>query len=82
MCGRLEQILDARDPDFHDFGLNVVKIDDKKTAKQHGILTFPGLTIFRAAGQGINYEGRGNLFILCKIPTWFVNRYPSPSAVC
>ena len=56
MCGRLDQILDAHHHDFDDFGLNVVKIDDKKIAKQSGILTFPGLTLFKA-GEGINYEG-------------------------
>lgn len=49
-------ILETEHADLVDAGIHVVKMNDKKTAKQAGVLTFPGLTFFKA-GIGSNYEG-------------------------
>jgi hypothetical protein len=43
--------------DLADAGVRVAKMADKKTAKQNGVLTFPGLTFFKAA-KGHNFEGK------------------------
>ena len=55
-CDRVLSILETEHEDLVDAGVHVVKMNDKKTAKQAGVLTFPGLTFFKA-GIGTNYEG-------------------------
>ena len=45
--------------ELDEAGVQVVKVNDKKTAKQHGISQFPGLTYFKA-GEGKNYHGNYN----------------------
>lgn len=56
MLEELEQI----DDDTDSFGVDFVKINDKRLAKQYGIKNFPALTYFREK-QPIIYEG---LFLL------------------
>jgi len=55
-CDRVQSILETRQTDLADAGIRVVKLADRKTAKQNGVLTFPGLTFFKA-GKGHNFEG-------------------------
>lgn len=43
MLAELEKI----DDDTDSFGVDFVKINDKRLAKQYGIKTFPALTYFR-----------------------------------
>ncbi len=49
-------ILETRQAELADAGVKVVKLADRKTAKQNGVLTFPGLSFFKA-GRGSNFEG-------------------------
>ena len=56
-CDRVQSILETRQSDLGDAGVRVVKLADRKTAKQNGVLTFPGLTFFKA-GKGHNFEGK------------------------
>lgn len=49
-------ILETEHEELTDAGVSVVKMNDRKSAKQAGVLTFPGLTFFKA-GIGNNYEG-------------------------
>lgn len=52
MLEELEQI----DDDTDSFGVDFVKINDKRLAKQYGITKFPALTYFRNK-QPIIYDG-------------------------
>ncbi|XP_033225362.1 uncharacterized protein LOC117178180 isoform X2 [Belonocnema kinseyi] len=52
VLGELEKI----DDDTDTFGVDFVKINDKRLAKQYGIKTFPALTYFREK-EPIIYEG-------------------------
>jgi hypothetical protein len=42
--------------ELEESGIKVVKLNDKKAAKQNGILSVPGLTFYKG-GKGSNYEG-------------------------
>lgn len=57
MLQELEQI----DDDTDSFGVDFVKINDKRLAKQYGITKFPALTYFREK-QPIIYEGKEKPF--------------------
>lgn len=66
MLAELENI----DDDTDRFGVQFVKVADKKVAKSYGIKTFPALSFFRNK-EPIHYEGK--LFIVlpkagCCIP--------------
>lgn len=52
MLEELEKI----DDDTDTFGVDFVKINDKRLAKQYGITKFPALTYFREK-EPIIYEG-------------------------
>lgn len=53
MLAELEKI----DDDTDTFGVDFVKINDKRLAKQYGIRNFPALTYFRER-EPIIYEGK------------------------
>ncbi|XP_019876377.1 uncharacterized protein LOC109604293 isoform X1 [Aethina tumida] len=55
-CDRVLQELEQIDDDTDSFGVDFVKINDKRLAKQYGINKFPALTYFREK-QPIIYEG-------------------------
>ncbi|CAG0914128.1 unnamed protein product [Notodromas monacha] len=58
-CGACEKALaelEKIDDETDDFGVDFVKVGDKKVAKQHGITTFPALQYFRNQ-EPIIYEG-------------------------
>ncbi|XP_066902828.1 uncharacterized protein hlk isoform X1 [Halyomorpha halys] len=55
-CDKVLQELEKIDDDTDTFGVDFVKINDKRLAKQYGIKTFPALTYFREK-QPIIYEG-------------------------
>lgn len=55
-CDRVLQELEQIDDDTDTFGVDFVKINDKRLAKQYGITKFPALTYFREK-QPIIYEG-------------------------
>ena len=55
-CERISSILETKTSELEDSGIKVVKINDKKTAKQNGILSVPGLTFYKG-GKGSNFEG-------------------------
>ena len=42
---------------MEETGVKVVKLNDKKAAKQNGILSVPGLTFYKG-GKGSNFEGK------------------------
>jgi thioredoxin-like negative regulator of GroEL len=48
--------LEKIDDDTDHFGVDFVKINDKRLAKQYGIKSFPALTYFRD-NQPVLYEG-------------------------
>ncbi len=55
-CDRVVSILETKKPELEEFGVRVVRIADRKTAKQNGVLNFPGLSFFKA-GKVKNFEG-------------------------
>ncbi|XP_068911270.1 uncharacterized protein hlk isoform X7 [Tenebrio molitor] len=55
-CDRVLQELEQIDDDTDSFGVDFVKINDKRLAKHYGITKFPALTYFREK-QPIIYEG-------------------------
>ena len=55
-CERVQSILETRQTELAEAGVRAVRLADRKTAKQNGVLTFPGLTFFKA-GKGHNFEG-------------------------
>ena len=55
-CDRVQSILETRQTELAEAGVRAVRLADRKTAKQNGVLTFPGLTFFKA-GKGHNFEG-------------------------
>ncbi|XP_074033435.1 hulk isoform X5 [Leptinotarsa decemlineata] len=55
-CDKVLQELEQIDDDTDSFGVDFVKINDKRLAKQYGITKFPALTYFREK-QPIIYEG-------------------------
>ena len=61
-CDRVLQELEQIDDDTDSFGVDFVKINDKRLAKHYGITKFPALTYFREK-QPIIYEGRA--FVWC-----------------
>lgn len=46
-CDKVLDELEKIDDDTDSFGVDFVKINDKRLAKQYGIRTFPALTYFR-----------------------------------
>lgn len=46
-CDRVLAELEKIDDDTDSFGVDFVKINDKRLAKQYGINKFPSLTYFR-----------------------------------
>ncbi|KAL3277968.1 hypothetical protein HHI36_013308 [Cryptolaemus montrouzieri] len=55
-CDRVLEELEQIDDDTDSFGVDFVKINDKRLAKQYGISKFPALTYFREK-KPIIYEG-------------------------
>ncbi|KOC69939.1 Putative protein disulfide-isomerase C1F5.02 [Habropoda laboriosa] len=55
-CDKVLAELEKIDDDTDHFGVDFVKINDKRLAKQYGIKTFPALTYFRER-EPIIYEG-------------------------
>ncbi|CAH0558548.1 unnamed protein product [Brassicogethes aeneus] len=55
-CDRVLQELEQIDDDTDSFGVDFVKINDKRLAKQYGITKFPALTYFREK-EPIIYQG-------------------------
>ena len=56
-CDRISSILETKISDLEESGIKVVKLNDKKAAKQNGVLSVPGLTFYKG-GKGANFEGR------------------------
>lgn len=56
-CDKVLEELEKIDDDTDTFGVDFVKINDKRLAKQYGITKFPALTYFREK-EPIIYEGR------------------------
>jgi hypothetical protein len=56
-CERISSILETKTSELEDSGIKVVKLSDKKAAKQNGILSVPGLTFYKG-GKGSNFEGK------------------------
>ncbi|XP_066992317.1 uncharacterized protein hlk isoform X2 [Anabrus simplex] len=55
-CDKVLEELEKIDDDTDSFGVDFVKINDKRLAKQYGITKFPALTYFREK-EPIIYEG-------------------------
>ncbi|CAG9857811.1 unnamed protein product [Phyllotreta striolata] len=55
-CDKVLQELEQIDDDTDSFGVDFVKINDKRLAKQYGITKFPALTYFREK-EPIIYDG-------------------------
>ncbi|XP_049828290.1 uncharacterized protein LOC126267267 isoform X1 [Schistocerca gregaria] len=55
-CDKVLEELEKIDDDTDTFGVDFVKINDKRLAKQYGIKNFPALTYFREK-EPIIYEG-------------------------
>ncbi|CAG0889024.1 unnamed protein product, partial [Cyprideis torosa] len=55
-CDDVLHELETIDDDTHEFGLEFVKVGDKKVAKHYGITTFPALQYFRNR-EPITYDG-------------------------
>lgn len=55
-CDTVLAELEKIDDDTDSFGVDFVKINDKRVAKQYGISKFPALTYFREK-EPIIYEG-------------------------
>lgn len=58
-CDKVLAELEKIDDDTDKFGVDFVKINDKRLAKQYGIKNFPALTYFREK-EPIIYEGNLN----------------------
>lgn len=56
-CDKVLEELEKIDDDTDSFGVDFVKINDKRLAKQYGITKFPALTYFREK-EPIIYEGK------------------------
>jgi hypothetical protein len=66
-CDKVLEELEKIDDDTDSFGVDFVKINDKRLAKQYGIKTFPALTYFREK-EPIIYEGSKKiLFVNIKV---------------
>lgn len=57
-CDKVLEELEKIDDDTDNFGVDLVKINDKRLAKQYGIKNFPALTYFREK-EPIIYDGSG-----------------------
>lgn len=55
-CDKVLEELEKIDDDTDHFGVDFVKINDKRLAKHYGIKNFPALTYFREK-EPIIYEG-------------------------
>ena len=65
-CDKVLEELEKIDDDTDAFGVDFVKINDKRIAKQYGIRTFPALTYFRDK-KPIIYEGITSMAQFCLI---------------
>lgn len=71
-CDKVLDELEKIDDDTDTFGVDFVKINDKRLAKQYGITKFPALTYFREK-EPIIYEGLYSYFqsyFALNIPNW------------
>jgi len=64
-CDKVLEELENIDDDTDTFGVDFVKINDKRLAKHYGIKNFPALTYFRKK-EPIIYEGM-YISIICFI---------------
>lgn len=55
-CDKVLEELEKIDDDTDNFGVDFIKINDKRLAKHYGIKNFPALTYFREK-EPIIYEG-------------------------
>ncbi|TRY76604.1 hypothetical protein TCAL_03494 [Tigriopus californicus] len=55
-CDRTLSLLESKFTELEEAGVEVTKMNDKKTAKLYGVVTFPGLTFFKA-GKAVPFEG-------------------------
>lgn len=62
-CDKVLEELENIDDDTDTFGVDFVKINDKRLAKHYGIKNFPALTYFRKK-EPIIYEGERSYNIL------------------
>ena len=46
-CDRILSALETRNVELEEAGIKLVKLNDKKAAKTHGVLSSPGLTYFK-----------------------------------
>ena len=60
-CERILSILETCHDELKEAGIRLTKINDRKFAKQIGVLTFPTITFFKA---GLNVAFEGILFKL------------------
>lgn len=74
-CDKVLAELEKIDDDTDHFGVDFVKINDKRLAKQYGIKNFPALTYFREK-EPIIYEGKPQLSLIffAKLPI-AINKY-------
>lgn len=71
-CDKVLEELENIDDDTDTFGVDFVKINDKRLAKHYGIKNFPALTYFREK-EPIIYEGV--CFKLFKLITFSYSRF-------
>ena len=55
-CDRVLSVLERVGEDVAGNGITLVRINDKKASKTHGIRNFPALSLFKM-GEAIHYEG-------------------------
>lgn len=57
VCDRQIQVLEKLSNELDEAGVQIIKVNDKKIAKQHSIAQFPTLTYFKG-GDPNNYHGK------------------------
>lgn len=74
-CDKVLAELEKIDDDTDHFGVDFVKINDKRLAKQYGIKNFPALTYFREK-EPIIYEGKyySNIYSSMQLTSWLIIR--------
>lgn len=77
-CDKVLEELEKIDDDTDTFGVDFVKINDKRLAKQYGITKFPALTYFREE-KPIIYEGG---YPTCKIFSFKSQKFYTLAVLC
>ena len=74
-CDRILSALETRNVELEEAGIKLVKLNDKKAAKTHGVLSSPGLTYFKGKLNMFQFQFDICMIDITSSKTFMLNIY-------